>query len=155
MIKITILNSVTLSGEVWRQIPNYPNYLISNMGRLYSGFDNQIRKGSYKKGYHIYELFNEQNKGKRHGKRIRAARLVAAAFCKNYAKDKHIHHINRNRTDDRAINLLPVTAAEHRAIHVLYDILAKNIPLLAELLQPIIHCNVNLLFDDTKGGDVA
>lgn len=157
MIIISKLNKVTMQGEIWRQIPNYPNYMISNMGRLYSGFDNQIRKGSYKNGYHFFELRNEHNKGAKHGDKKRASHLVAAAFLRWYKPEihEHIHHVNRRRGDDRLINLFPCTATQHRAIHLIYDLLSKNTALLAELLTPIIHCNVNLLFNDMKGGDVA
>lgn len=157
MINITKLNTLTLQGEIWRQVKNYPDYMISNMGRLYSGNKNKICKGLYKRGYHLYELFNESNKGAKHGDRIKASHLVASAFLRWYKPEihEHIHHINRRRGDDRLINLFPCTATQHRAIHLIYDLLAKNTALLAELLQPIIHCNINLLFNDMKGGDVA
>lgn len=150
MINIQELTQVTLQGEVWRQIPDYP-YLVSNLGRVYGTEKNHIEKGyTIKTGYRIAELYKD---GQR--KRFKVSHLVAAAFCKNYDPAKHVHHINRKRNDDRAVNLLPCTPAEHKVIHALYNALFNNIPLLAELLTPIIHCNINLLFDDTKGGDVA
>ena len=90
--------------------------------------------------YAIAELYKD---GQR--KRFKVSHLVAAAFCKNYDPAKHVHHINRKRNDDRAVNLLPCTPAEHKVIHALYNALFNNIPLLAELLTPIIHCNINLL----------
>lgn len=151
MIEISLLNQITLEGEVWKQIPDYPNYLISNLGRVYGGTQNRIDNGSLNdKGYRMIDLYNDNGR-----KRVRISHLVAAAFCKGYEAKKHIHHINRKRNDDRAINLLPCTPAEHRAIHAIYNILFDNADLLAELLTPIIHFNINLLFDDTKGGDVA
>lgn len=150
------LIQITQDGEKWEQIPNYPKYYVSSEGRIYSEFEHDIIKGSWnKKGYHYFELFNDEIPKGKHGDRIRLSHIVAAVFCKNYSKDKHIHHINRNRGDDRAINLLPVTREQHQAIHALYDRLFDNIPLLAELLQPVIHCNINLLFNDMEGGDVA
>lgn len=154
-MNITKLLQIAKDGEQWEQIPNYPKYYVSNEGRIYSEYAHDIIKGSWKKGYHIFELYNDKTPKGKHGNRLRLSHIVAAAFCKNYSKDKHVHHINRNRGDDRAINLLPVTQEQHKAIHALYDRLFANIPLLVELLQPVIHCNVNLLFDDVKGGDVA
>lgn len=155
-MEISNLMAITYYGEQWEQIPNYPKYYVSSEGRIYSEYEHNIIKGSYnKKGYHIFELFNDETPKGKHGDRIRLSHLVAAAFCKNYTKDKYVHHINRNRGDDRAINLLAVTREQHNAIHALYDRLFDNIPLLAQLLEPIIHININLLFDDMKGGDVA
>lgn len=154
MINIQIVNQLTLDGETWKQIPDYPNYMISNMGRLYSGFDNKICQGSYKNGYRLYELFNKSNRGNKHGDRKRASHLVAEAFIKWYKpeKHKHIHHINRTRDDDRVINLFPCTEQQHKAIHLLYDILAKNTDVLCELLRSL---NIKVIFNDEQGGDAA
>lgn len=145
-IDIQQLNAITMPGEVWKQIPDY-NYLISNLGRVYGLDKNQLEKGyTIRSGYNYATLYKG---GKR--KRFRVSHLVAEAFCKNYEPGKHIHHINRNRGDDRAVNLLPCTPGEHRAIHALYNILFANLDILAELITPVN----NLLFDDAEGGDAA
>lgn len=150
------LMEVTKDGEQWEQISKYPNYYVSSEGRVYSDYEKRILKGEYNsRGYHLVELHNDQTPKGKHGKKYRVSHLVAAAFCSKYAKGKHVHHINRKRSDDRAVNLLPCTPEEHRTIHALYNTLFGNIPLLAELLTPVIHININLLFDDMKGGDVA
>ena len=151
MINISILNTITIDGEVWKQIPDFPNYLVSNLGRIYSGYKNRIDDGSKnEKGYRIIEL---RENG--HRQKYRISHIVAQSFCNRYADDKHVHHLNRKRDDDRAVNLYPCTDSEHRAIHAVYSLLAKNIDVLAELIEPVIHCNINLIFDDTKGGDAA
>lgn len=115
MINISILNAITIDGEVWKQIPDFPNYMISNMGRLYSGRLNRINKGEINQsGYKIYELYSDAYP---HGKRMRACRLVAEAFCKGYAPNMEVHHCNFNKLDDNAHNLMWVTHDQHAAIH--------------------------------------
>lgn len=152
MIKTQNLRAVTQEGEQWIQIPDFPNYLVSNAGRVYSGNDNTILKGEWsEKGYHYVRLYSDKC---RNGKKIKVSHLVAMVFCKGYATNKHIHHINRNRGDDRAVNLIPLTPEEHRAIHVVYDILFKNKDILTELISPVIRCNITLS-DNMKGGDAA
>lgn len=115
MINISILNTITIDGEVWKQIPDFPNYMISNMGRLYSGRFNRINNGEInKRGYRIFELYSD-NYPK--GKKFRACRLVAQAFCKGYAPHMEVHHCNFNKLDDNALNLMCVTHEQHVAIH--------------------------------------
>lgn len=107
--------TITQNGESWQTIPDFPNYLISNMGRLYSGRFNRVIQGELTpKGYKLYELYSDKHPK---GKKFRACRLVAAAFCKDYSEDKEIHHCNLCRSDDRADNLMCVTPNEHDAIH--------------------------------------
>lgn len=152
-INIDNLTKITMEGEIWKQIENYP-YLISNMGRVYGIERNRIERGEWTyNGYHRVVLSRSGET-----KKFRVSHLVAAAFCKGYAEGKHIHHINRRRGDDRAVNLIPCTEAEHRLIHNLYDALGGNIELLMELLTPIIEpirMTINLLYSDSEGGDVA
>jgi hypothetical protein len=42
-------------------------------------------------------------------------RVVAACWLEGFTPDKHIHHINGNKTDNRAENLECLTAKEHMA----------------------------------------
>lgn len=127
---ININNVITLSceGEQWVQIPDYPYYFVSNMGRVYNAEKDHFVNGTFnEKGYHIVEFRNEQTPKGKHGKPARVARLVAAAFCKGYSRDKEIHHCNLCRSDDRAENLLPVTHEQHIAIHCAIDRFIKDL----------------------------
>lgn len=152
-INIEKLTSLTLDGEKWAQIKGYP-YLISNLGRVYGIEKGHIEKGYIiKTGYHYAELYLN---GKR--KRFKVSHLVAQAFCKGYEEGKHVHHINRKCSDDRALNLLPCTPAEHKAIHALYKQLGENIELLIELLTPLlepIQKTINLMYSGMEVGDAA
>ena len=115
MIDINNVMALSYEGEQWKQIPDFPNYLISNMGRLYSGRLNRINNGEINQsGYKIYELYSDAFP---HGKRMRACRLVAEAFCKGYAPNTEVHHCNFNKLDDNAYNLMWVTHDQHVAIH--------------------------------------
>lgn len=115
MIDIKKVVALSYEGEEWKQIPDFPNYMISNMGRLYSGRLNRINKGEINQsGYKIYELYSDAYP---HGKRMRACRLVAEAFCKGYAPNMEVHHCNFNKLDDTALNLMCVTHDQHVAIH--------------------------------------
>lgn len=158
-IQTFTIDDFTENGEQWAFIPDYPNYFVSNMGRVYTGYENRILKGDYtKKGYHRVPLKGADGVYKT----IRVSHLVAAAFIPWYnpAKHKEIHHINNNESDDRVINLLPVTQVQHWFIHnVLYKRLLKYPSLIIELFKrkrPDIHISINIEADnDMQGGDAA
>lgn len=115
MININNVFTLSFEGEEWKQIPDFPNYLISNTGRLYSGRFNRVIHGELTpKGYRLFELYSDKYPK---GKKFRACRLVARAFCKGYAPNMEVHHCNFNRLDDNAYNLMWVTHEQHVAIH--------------------------------------
>lgn len=152
----------TMEGEQWAFIPDYPNYFVSDAGRVYNGTTGKIVEGTHNaKGYRIVELRNEASQHKRHGKLVRVSHLVAEAFDENYRKGMIVHHVNCNNSDDRAINLMSVTVLQHLFIHnVLYKRLLRYPSLILELfkrkkpeLTILIRSNNN--DDDMKGGDAA
>ena len=155
------IDGFTQDGEQWAFIPEYPKYFVSDAGRVYNGATGKEVTGSYNKhGYHYVELRNDDNKHNKHGKVVRVSHLVAAAFITGFKKGMLIHHINCNNSDDRAINLLPVTLIEHLIIHTLYKRVLKYPSLIVELfkrkkpeLQILIRSNNG--DDDMKGGDAA
>lgn len=159
-MNINHLMQITQEGELWEQVPNYPKYYVSSEGRIYSEYEQNIINGSWtQKGYHVFEFYNDETPKGKHGKRLRLSHIVAAAFIKGYnpKKHKHVHHVNRNRGDDRLINLLPCTTEQHQAIHDLYKYLANNIELLLQLLNPIIEeirASLEVQYS-VKGGDAA
>jgi hypothetical protein len=49
------------------------------------------------------------------GRRRLMHRVVAACWIEGFTPDKHVHHINGDKTDNRAENLECLTAKEHMA----------------------------------------
>lgn len=110
-------------GEVWKEIPIYTDYYISNHGRVLSLKDNGYKllkiQGSTK-GYGIVDLSlpkSKQSKTKDKPKHMRVHQLVANAFLPNPENKPHIHHKDHNRRNNRVENLMWVTTAEHAQIH--------------------------------------
>ncbi len=109
------LLKITQEGEQWGQVKDFQNYFVSSYGRVYGASKKHIEKGEYSKsGYRHVKLYSAEYPN---GKRIKVARLVAAAFCDGYSDEKEIHHCNLCPSDDSASNLLPVTHEQHIAIH--------------------------------------
>lgn len=103
------------NNEIWKVIPNFPKYKISNYGRVKSFYKKgKILKSNIDtKGYLSIRLTQEKQR-----KTVRIHRLVAMCFCDNYAEDKEVHHINFDTTDNRSENLQCLSHEEHCIIHL-------------------------------------
>lgn len=44
-------------------------------------------------------------------------RLVAQYFCDDFSFEKEVHHINKNKADNRYQNLTCMSKAEHLKLH--------------------------------------
>lgn len=103
-------------NEIWKVVPDFPDYFVSNMGRVKSikkgkeRFLNRSEKGA---GYALISLFN---KGASAPKSIKRATLVATVFIDNPDKNPIVNHINGIKRDDRASNLEWCTYS-HNSIH--------------------------------------
>ena len=85
------------------ELPDYPDYLISTFGYLYSeksGEMVKLKPGKDKGGYLNVKLRKE---GKSYTKRIH--RLVAETLIKRIKGKNEIDHINQIKTDNRVENL--------------------------------------------------
>jgi len=107
-----------IDGEKWKTVEEYPNYIISNMGRVFSKNRNGILKpyfSPFKNNtlYYYLKLVNE--KGERIS--LKLHKIVAMAFVPNNNNKKIIHHIDGNRLNNRADNLMFVTETEHNELH--------------------------------------
>ena len=110
--------------EIWKDIPGYPGYKVSNLGsvkskdrvvkysngvkRFYSG--KELSQGTTKKGYkYVYPGFSKN--GKRNT--VGVHRLVAIAFIPNPEAKPFINHIDGNPSNNRVDNLEWSTPCEN------------------------------------------
>lgn len=138
--------------EIWKTIEDYPNYQVSNMGRVKSLGNNKARKEKILKGikgkdsYLSVGLYKE---GKI--KMYLVHRLVAQAFIPNPNNKPFIDHINTIRTDNRVENLRWVTSKENMNNSITIEKLKTKSSLFAkkcliEHLELIMYKNFFLNF---------
>jgi hypothetical protein len=114
-----------IEGEEWKEIKGYPDYFISNCGRV----------KHYLKRYKCYRLLtpSENQLSKRYHvaigqKRLQLARLVAHTFVDGYSKTNNtVDHINNNFQDNRACNLQWVSQLENNKRSYRKDNRVKNV----------------------------
>jgi len=94
-----------MDGEEWLRIDEFPNYLVSNMGRIKNSIGS-IMKQNYSREYLILGL-TKVVKNKKKRVTVRAHRIVASMFVENTNKKKNtsVNHINGIKEDNRACNL--------------------------------------------------
>lgn len=98
--------------ELWKVINDYENYEISTLGRVRN--NNKIinlQNGS--KDYLIVTLYNKPKQ-----KTFRVHRLVAIHFLPNFYGKPTVDHKNRNRKDNRLVNLRWATWEEQHSNRV-------------------------------------
>lgn len=108
--------------EIWRQIRNYPNYDVSNMGR-FRHFRKEIapknpcKNTGYTKACVIGADAKCDKKGAPVGKSVSIHILVATTFIptSEYTDSMTIDHINQKRDDNTLTNLRFATKKEQRA----------------------------------------
>ena len=94
--------------EIWKNIENNPDYLISNTGRVRKNncdTDHSVRD---KKGYLVTDLYKNGIR-----KTVRVHRLVAEEFIPNPDKKPEVNHIDGNKHNNNASNLEWVTKKEN------------------------------------------
>lgn len=103
----------TLEGELWKTIPSFPEYMVSNMGRVKRlAFNKRIGNNSLqyrperlltpreRNGYLVVTLSQNYHSGAHY-----IHRLVALAFIPNPNNLPEIDHIDTNRKNNNVINL--------------------------------------------------
>lgn len=103
-----------ISGEKWAVAVGYQYYMVSNYGRVYSLKQNKILKYSTVTSNYL-EVKLKRNDGR--FEHVKVHRLVAKMFIENPQSKPIVHHIDCNNQNNKADNLMWVTAEEHIEIH--------------------------------------
>lgn len=93
--------------ENWKTINNYPNYEISTIGRVRNKKTKRILIQSNRGNYLCISLSKNNV-----SKSFNIHRIVGENFLPNFFGKKTIDHINRNKKDNRLINLRWATMKE-------------------------------------------
>lgn len=100
-----------MSLEVFKDIPGFPNYQITNWGRVYSKQAGKfLNLEVHHKGYLRVDLYDED--GERTHKKVH--RLVAEAFVPNIYGKPQVNHIDGNNQNNSYTNLEWVTDEENK-----------------------------------------
>jgi len=89
--------------EVYKIIPNYPDYAISNLGNLKNNHTGRILKtwfGGKQRAYEYGRIINENGM-----KKTTIHKLVALCFLDDKPLNTEIDHIDRNSKNNNANNL--------------------------------------------------
>ena len=101
-----------IKEEVWKTVPGYDNYMISDRGRLKSLKFNKerIMRASLSNSYLATALCEEGRK-----KTFKIHKLVAMAFLDHIpcGHELEVNHINGVKTDNNLSNLEILTKKEH------------------------------------------
>ena len=98
-----------IEGEEWRPIPRYPEYEVSNMGRVMNPNRATLMKQRINDhGYYQTQLTKD---GKCHTERVH--RLVGEAFIEGGSPELDVNHMDGNKTNNRVENLEWTTRAEN------------------------------------------
>ena len=100
--------------EIWKVVDNFPNYEISNMGRIKSKKHGILKPQETVHGYLSIILYSKQKFGETLIKSARIHRLVLHAFNPIENEDEmQVNHIDYNRKNNKLSNLEWVTASEN------------------------------------------
>jgi len=99
-----------MEEEIWKSIPEFEEYQVSNLGRVRGKKGWILKQTSCKLGYKSVSLY----KTKTDYINKRVSRLVALAFIPNPENKPDVDHINRNAEDNRLENLRWVTKSENQ-----------------------------------------
>ncbi len=107
--------------EEWQEIEGWPDYLVSNYGRVFSRRTDRILKGGTNGNYIQIALCKNHV-----GKGILVHRLVALAFVDGFFEGAVVHHIDGVKTNNMASNLEWTTQRDNiRQFHALPDRLRR------------------------------
>ena len=103
--------------EILKDIPGYPEYMVSNMGYVVYKKDGSIKKARKNTlGYYRIKLWN-----KNRNKTFTLSKLVAEAFIGKIPEGYVVDHIDCNPENNYVTNLQIITPSENSKRAVLYN----------------------------------
>ena len=171
---------LTLNGEIWKPIPNYPNYFASNLGRIKRGAYSYTQQNPIRNclcrhvmpekimAQHLVKTITRPN---RRGigylfcapringvnKRLAVHVAVATAFLGERPQGYDVCHIDNNPMNNRIENLKYGTRKENMA-NSIRDLSLAHTPLTAEQIIEIyttrrqLYGITRVLFNDIIAG---
>jgi hypothetical protein len=97
-----------MNQEVFVNIPDYPNYSVSNCGEVKNIKTQKMLKPGYTKNYYYVSLINEDGH-----KNMKLHRLVAKCFIENPNDHEFVDHIDSNVANNSVANLRWVTKQQN------------------------------------------
>lgn len=109
--------------EIWKPVPDYPAYEVSNFGRVksFKQGKQRILKPILKYGY-FYVMLYKVNKSKQ----ISVHRLVAQLFIPNLDNKPEINHIDGNKQNNHVSNLEWCTSSENERHAVVIGLIKRG-----------------------------
>lgn len=109
-----------MNAETWKEIEGWPDYEVSDMGRVRS-WKSQKNRWTTRSSEPRFLFVNTNKKGYQNvklckgdvAKNMSVNRLVAKAFLGESPVGAVVDHINRNRADNRSVNLRYITNREN------------------------------------------
>lgn len=110
-----------IEGEQWKVLDEYPDYIISNMGRIFSqNIRRPLKQYVCPNKNNPKKVLYPKVKLKRRSGECKDAfvhRIVALAFLDNPDNKEQVHHLDKDPMNARADNLIYVTPQEHKEYH--------------------------------------
>lgn len=105
-----MLNNITLPNEKWKTLPNFDNYLISNLSRVWSIRNEVVMKPFIQNsGYYSLNIVDNDAKSVR----FLLHRLVALVWVSNPHNKPLVNHIDGDKLNNKSSNLEWVTNSEN------------------------------------------
>jgi len=107
-----------MCDEVWKEHTEYPDYLVSNKGRLKSKLRNKLIYIREHEGYNDCRIKDKTMKNRS----PRIHRLVAEVFVGNPHNKEMVNHIDGNKLNNNSTNLEWSTAKENAQHAIAYGL---------------------------------